>query len=154
DIGALQELGQRQVARSQAGRHATSLVDHLVSAVEAAPLERDPYCHIHVSSCFPAQTYDQMLDNLPAPAVCTPFNLKRYRRSNGESTRDEFHITNDNLTKLTKEAAALWGDVRGALSSTAFRRAVFSKLAPDLADRFGISQSAVADLHSECQVYL
>src|SRR5262245_35629039 len=68
-----------------------------VAEVGTSRLDREPVCHSRVGGGFPEDAYERMLQHLPDMAICTPFNLRHYRRSNGESTRDEFYLTKDNL---------------------------------------------------------
>jgi hypothetical protein len=130
------------------------LRDHMVGAVTGATLERNPFCHIYVEGLFPRTFYQLMLANLPSPSDYVPLNLRLYSRKNGESTRDLFHLTTDNLAKLSLHAAGIWADVVRAATHPLLKRAVFGKLAPDLAERFGIDQSAVPDIDCAYEVIL
>jgi hypothetical protein len=71
-----------------------------------------------------------------------------YARKDGKSTRDLFPLTPDNLRNLGSDTAKFWSSVVRAATDGGFKRAVFAKLAPDIADRFGISETQVPDL--EC----
>src|SRR5262245_3516612 len=130
------------------------LRDQMVGAVTGATLERDPFCHIYMERIFPATFYQLMLSNLPSPNDYVPLNLRLYSRKNGESTRDLFHLTADNLAKLSQQAAGIWADVVRAATHPLFKRAVFAKLAPDLAERFGIHESQVPDMDCAYEVIL
>ena len=63
-------------------------------------------------------------------------------------------MTADNFAKLSPRAADLWTDLVRAATHPLFKRAVFDKLAPDLADRFGIDKSAVAGIDCAYEVIL
>jgi hypothetical protein len=130
------------------------LRDHMIGAVTGAGLERDPFCHIYMEGVLPVTFYQSMLSNLPSPSEYVPLNLRLYSRKNGESTRDLFHLTTDNLAKLSLHAAGIWTDLVRAATHPLFRRAVFGKLAPDLSERFGVNESAVADLDCAYEVML
>ena len=123
-----------------------ALRDHLVDRVSQVSLERDPFCHVYLEHVFPEATYPLLLQKLPAAESYTPLNLRLYARPDGRSTRDLFHLTAENLAKLPADAAAFWSSIVVAMTDVELKRAVFAKLAPDLADRFGVAESAVPDL--------
>ena len=129
-------------------RQSIALRDHLIERVSEASLERDPFCHIYLERVLPAATYPLLLQNLPPPEIYSPLNLRLYAREDGRSTRDLFPLTGENLAKLPRDRAAFWASMVDALTDVEVKRAIFAKLAPDLAERFGIAEKAVADL--EC----
>ena len=130
------------------------LRDHLVAAVESAHLERDPFCHIYMEGPIPAATYAAMLRNLPPTALYAPLNLRKWVRSDGTSTRDQFYLTEENLAKLPRESGELWRQFVRAVSDGTLKRAIFTKLAPDLADRFGFAEERVVDLDCVYEIAL
>jgi hypothetical protein len=131
-----------------------ALRDHLVAKVQGAHLERDPFCHIYVEGIFPAAMYPSLLRSLPPKELYEPLNLRKWVRADGTSTRDEFHLTSESLAKLPKPLAAFWTPVVRAMTDPALRRAVFAKLAPDLAERFEIPQAQVPEMACEYEVRL
>jgi hypothetical protein len=130
------------------------LRDHLVTAVEMARLERDPFCHIYMEGLIPAATYAAMLRNLPPKRLYVPLNLRKWARADGTSTRDQFFLTDENLAKLPRESGELWRCFVRAVSDGALKRAAFATLAPDLADRFGIAEERVVDIDSVYDISL
>jgi hypothetical protein len=130
------------------------LRDHMVGAVTGATLERNPFCHIYMEGIFPSAFYQSMLGNLPSPSEYVPLNLRLYSRKNGESTRDLFHLTTENLAKLPLHAAGVWTELVRAVTHPFFKQAVFRKLAPDLAERFGTEERAVPDIDCAYEVVL
>jgi hypothetical protein len=60
----------------------------------------------------------------------------------------------ENLATLPASILPLWTAVQQALTNDRFKRAVFSKLAPDIAERFGISQARVPDMDRGYDVVL
>jgi hypothetical protein len=131
-----------------------ALREHLVDKVGHASLERDPFCHIYMEGVFPTALYPSVLQNLPDPEIYSPLNLRLYARKDGRSTRDQFHLTPENLAKLPGESAAFWGNVVRAVTDGNLKRAIFAKLAPDLAERFSISEKDVPDLDCVYEVVL
>src|SRR5262249_54282672 len=116
------------------------LCEHLIARVRAAMLEREPFCHFYLEEVFPRATYPALLRNLPPKELYVPLNLRKWARADGTSTRDQFFLTPDNIAKLPQESAALWRALLRAVSADGLKRALFAKLAPDLADRFQVPQ--------------
>jgi hypothetical protein len=125
-----------------------ALGDHLVAKVQGAHLEQDPFCHIYMEGIFPAAMYPTLLRSLPPKELYEPLNLRRWARADGTSTRDLLYFTPENLERLPGDVATLWRSVLGALTSGDFKRALFARLAPDMAERFGTTEDRVPDL--EC----
>jgi hypothetical protein len=130
------------------------LRDHLIAMVNRAHLEREPFCHFYVEGVFPSATYPVLLRSFPPKELYEPLNLRKWARADGSSTRDQFHLTAEGLAKLPRPLADFWTAIVRAMTDPALRRAVFSKLAPDLAERYGISEAQVADLDCTYEVRL
>jgi hypothetical protein len=143
-------------ASHDAGRasdHA-GLREHMIARVADTSLERAPFCHIYLSHIFPAALYPAVLENLPQPDLYSPLNPRLYVRKDGKSTRDQFHLTPENLAKLPRESGAFWRTVVRAVTDGHLKRAVFAKLAPDLAERFEIAEAQVPDIDCVYEVVL
>src|SRR5512145_2663001 len=82
-----------------------ALRDHLVAKVQGAALEREPFCHFYMDGIFPAPMYPVLLRSFPPKELYDPLNLRVWARADGTSTRDEFHLTAENLAKLPKAIA-------------------------------------------------
>jgi hypothetical protein len=133
---------------------AVSLRNHLINVVSTAQLEREPFCHIYMQGLFPSEVYNLVLRNFPSKDLYTPLNIRKWVRADGSSTRDKFFLTHDNLAKLPPESAALWNMFVRAVTDDQFKRAIFAKLAPDLAARFGIAEDAVPDIECGHEIML
>jgi hypothetical protein len=131
-----------------------ALRDHLIARIAETPLQTDPFCHIYVEGIFPASLYPALLQNLPPREAYTPFNLRRYGRANGESTRDMFYLSADYLEKVPVDLARFWNAIVRAMTASELRRAVFAKLAPDLAERFGMPIERVPDIECNYEIVL
>jgi hypothetical protein len=103
---------------------------------------------------FPAGLYPALLRNLPPTELYNPLNLRKWVRADGTSTRDQLHLTADNLSKLSGEGAALWRALVGAVMDGSLKRALFTKLAPDLAERFGMPEERVPDIECAYEIML
>ena len=122
------------------------LRDHLIAGIRGSLLERDPFCHIYIEQMFPAALYPSLLRNLPPLHLYSPLNPRKWVRADGTSTRDMFYLTPENLGKLSDEVGALWKSVLHALTDGHFKRALFSRLAPDMAERFDTTEDRVSDM--------
>src|SRR6516162_10924971 len=87
---------------------AVTLRNHLINVVNAAQLEREPFCHIYMQGMFPSEVYNLLLRNFPPKDLYTPLNLRKWVRADGSSTRDQFFLTQENLAKVTSQTARLW----------------------------------------------
>ena len=133
---------------------AVTLRNHLINVVNAAQLEREPFCHIYMQGMFPSEVYNLLLRSFPPKDLYTPLNLRKWVRADGSSTRDKFFLTPDNLTRLSPESAGLWSMFVRAVTDDQFKRAIFAKLAPDLAARFGVAEAAVPDIECGHEIML
>jgi hypothetical protein len=130
------------------------LRNHLINVVNAAQLEREPFCHIYMQGMFPSEVYNLLLRNFPPKVFYTPLNPRKWVRADGTSTRDKFFLTPDNLARLSPESAGLWSTYVRAVTDDQFKRAIFGKLAPDLAARFGVAEDAVPDIECGHEIML
>jgi hypothetical protein len=134
--------------------NAERIFNHLVKKIEGIPLETDPFCHIYGVGMFPDDFYADMLANLPDPKLYEPLNLRLYSRPDGESSRDQFHLTPEAIADLPQRTRTLWADLVAAVTRPEFRRVVFRKLAPDLALRFGTTEEDVVNKTCHYEVRL
>jgi hypothetical protein len=140
---------QNLMAESRAGASEIVLLrNHLIKVVEAAQLEREPFCHIYMQGMFPSELYNLLLRNLPSKELYAPLNLRKWVRPDGSSTRDRFFLTPENLERLIPESASFWSTFVRAVTHVRFKRAIFGKLAPDLAARLRVPEGVVQ--HTEC----
>ena len=79
---------------------ADRIFDHMIAKLHSVPLEADPYCHYYGTGWFPDDFYADMLANFPDPKLYEPLNMRLYVRPDGESSRDQFHLTEDAIAKL------------------------------------------------------
>src|SRR5215470_8033419 len=97
------------------------LRNHLIGRVNAAQLERNPFCHVYMEGIFPSDLYDVVLRSLPPASLYSPLNLRKWVRSDGTSTRDQYFLTPENLAKLPTQAAQLWRSLVRAVSDGALK---------------------------------
>jgi hypothetical protein len=121
------------------------IVEHLVRVVNAAPLNAEPFPHFVVEGFFPAEVYERLLASLPSPEIYEAFDYDKHQQD-GESNRRRFQMGNAWLDRLSGETRVFWYSVRSALGSDEVKLAVFGKLAPGLAFRYGVSGDQAKDL--------
>ena len=121
------------------------VVKHLVERVTDAKLETWPFQHFYVTNIFPDDIYEQIIANLPAKASYLPFNAKRWKNSQGESTRDRLCLTEGELGRIDNTRRPFWETITETLEADNFRRVVYAKLAGDIAIRLGCPQDTVLE---------
>ena len=121
------------------------VIQHLVQKVSEAQVETWPFQHFYVEGIFPNDIYKQILANLPAKSSYRPFNIKRWKNAQGESTRDRLCLSEGELERIDVARRPFWSMLTEALESDAFRRAVYAKLSDDIAMRLGCPAHAVLD---------
>jgi hypothetical protein len=121
------------------------IVAQLVERVTEARVETWPFQHFYMTNTFPDDVYEQIIANLPAKTCYLPFNAKRWKNSQGESTRDRLCLTEGELGRIDNSRRPFWEAITQALESDTFQRTVYAKLASDIAIRLGCSQGAVLE---------
>jgi hypothetical protein len=121
------------------------IVKQLVERVTDARVEVWPFQHFYMTNIFPDDIYAQIVANLPGKACYLPLNAKRWKNSQGESTRDRLCLTEGELGRIDSSRRPFWVAITEALQSDNFRRAVYGKLAGDVAIRLGCAQGAVLE---------
>ncbi len=124
----------------------SALCNHLVGAVNSVTLEQEPFCHFYTDSLWPTDLYPRILQSFPDPSLYQPQNIKKWVRADGTSTRNNFFLTAENISKLPPEQSQFWSAMVQAVVDERLKRAVFAKLAPDLARRFKIPESEAPNI--------
>jgi hypothetical protein len=97
---------------------------------------------------FPDDVYEDMMRLMPSGGYYKPLSTKRHRDEAGASTRDVLPLSPESLAVLPEEHRNFWRQVALALGAPELKRAVFLKLATDLARRFGMPKNRVGDIVS------
>jgi hypothetical protein len=119
---------------------------HLVQQVNAAPAFTEPFSHVYFQDLFPADIYRRMLASLPDPSRYVSAAERHYGDAKGNSVRWMYALSTTGISNLDSSAQELWSGVAAALTDPAVKRAVFTKIAPDLAFRYGVKETEVPDL--------
>jgi hypothetical protein len=115
----------------------SQIIEHILERVDAVAMSGDPFPHIALVEFFPADVYQRMLSHFPPLELFEAFHYHKHHRNDGSSNRRRFVFDNAWLMKLDRLGQDLWFAVRSALGSNEVKQAVFRKLAPGLAFRFG-----------------
>jgi len=120
-------------------------VKHLVERVASVRVEAWPFQHFYVEGIFPDDVYRQIAAKLPTKASYLPFNAKKWKNDQGNSTRDRLCLSEGELDRIDETRRPFWSSLTEALESDAFRRAVYEKLSADIAIRLGCAEQAVLE---------
>lgn len=121
---------------------------HMIKRVAETPFQNDPFPHIAITQFFPDAIYRRILADLPQDEYYSNCDVEKNRGYDGNINRSRLQLTDAQLDRLPKELQSFWFGVRDALGSPALKRAVFTKLAPGLAFRYGLSNDAAAGVEA------
>lgn len=119
---------------------------NLLQQVTAAAPHAEPFSHVYFQDLFPADIYRRMLASLPEPSKYTAAAERHYGDARGNSVRWMYALTTTGIASMNSDSQELWRGVAAALTDPELKRAVFAKIAPDLAFRYGVTESQVPDL--------
>ncbi|MEX1042773.1 MAG: hypothetical protein WDZ51_19225 [Pirellulaceae bacterium] len=122
------------------------ILAHLVGVIEAVELQRDPFPHVCAEGFLPQDVFAELLDRLPNPEIYEPFSYDKHKSESGETTRRRLTLKNASLGKLSEDDRRFWYTVRSALGAVELKRAIYAKLAPGLACRYGVPEQDAAEL--------
>jgi hypothetical protein len=131
---------------STAQEIASRTLDHLLGRIEATPSIEEPFTHIYVEDVFPDDVYTQMLASLPDPRLYGKTAERHHKGEAGGYTRSMFPIAPSTLKDVFPSHAELWRGVGAALTAPELKRAMYARLARDLAFRFGAPEAKVPGL--------
>lgn len=124
----------------------TYVLEHLVERVRETRAESWPFSHAYFENLLPPDVYSALLSHLPDPGQYAQSAERHHRGEAGGYVRSQFALTRTGLDQLPPAGRTLWRGVAAALTDPALKRAVFAKLAPDLAFRYGVPEDRVPDL--------
>jgi hypothetical protein len=141
--------------RAAATEVSSRVLEHLVRRVERTAALHEPFSHFYLEEALPADVYGELLRHLPDPALYRGSAERYHHGEAGGYVRLMLPLTPDGLAGMPAEAEPLWRGVAAALTAPELKRAVYTKLARDLAYRYGVSQSRAGELagHSRPTLY-
>lgn len=122
------------------------ILAHLIEVIDAVELQREPFPHVSAEGFLPHEVFAELLDRLPPPEVYEPFSYDKHKSEKGESTRHCLPMKNATLGKLAEDDRRFWLTVRSVLGSVELKQAIYAKLAPGLAYRYGVPEQEAAEL--------
>lgn len=134
---------------------ATHVREHLLRRIDAAPALDEPFSHVYIEDVFPDDVYELILARLPDPSTYVQTAERHYDRGEVGFVRSMLPLVPEAFATMTDDQRDLWRGVGAGLSSPEVKRAMYAKLANDLAYRYGVPASKAADLagHSRPTLY-
>ncbi len=131
------------------------VLEHLLRRLDRTPALDEPFSHIYLEEVFPADVYELILEQLPDPTLYNGTAERHYGKGDGAFVRWMYMLTPDKLATLTDEQQELWSGIAAALTAPELKQAMFTKLARDLAFRYGVPESKAGELagHSRPTLY-
>jgi hypothetical protein len=122
------------------------LLGHLLAQVKATPALHEPFSHFYLEQVFPPDVYEKLLHSLPDHHYYNHAAERYYSKGEQSYVRSMFQLTPQMLIKLSSAQQELWAEVAATLTSPLLKQAVFTKLARDLAFRYGVSEAEAPKL--------
>ena len=123
----------------------TRIVDHMIRAIAATPVDDNPCKHAMLSRLFPEDVYRRILRNIPDKNAFRPMNLAKFHDANGVSTRDLIELPDIGVKRIAPDQQSLWWAIGTAIMSAEVKSVVFEALAEDLAPVFDCAPAEVND---------
>jgi hypothetical protein len=121
-------------------------LDHLLKCIDKTPALDEPFSHFYLERLFPQDLYQRILLNLPDPKLYNAAAERHYGQGGQGFTRAMFQLTPAHLALLPSAQRELWAGISAALTAPEVKKAVFKKLANDLAFRYSVATSEVPEL--------
>ena len=131
---------------STASTIATDILDHLLHRVDLTPAIEEPFGHVYLEEVFPRDIYAEILASLPEPSIYAAPAERHHKGEAGSYNRSLFPIAVQNLPLMDESIRDLWRGIAAGLTAPDLQRAIYAKLAKDLAFRYGIPVSKALDL--------
>lgn len=105
-----------------------------------------PFGHIYLEDVFPREVYAEILASLPDPSIYAATAERHHKGEAGSYNRSLFPIAVQYLPLMDDSIRDLWRGIAAALTAPELQRAIYTKLARDLAFRYGVSEAKVREL--------
>ncbi|HEY2158432.1 MAG TPA: hypothetical protein VGH33_22570 [Isosphaeraceae bacterium] len=131
---------------STAADIARDVLDHLLHRIDVTPAMEEPFGHIYLQEVFPSDIYAEILASLPDPSIYAITAERHHKGEAGSYNRSLFPIAVQNLRLMSTSIRDLWRGIAAGLTAPELKRAMYAKLARDLAFRYGVPESKAAEL--------
>jgi hypothetical protein len=136
------------MARSTTAReYAERILGHILERLDLTPAEREPFSHIYLEHVLPWDVYVALLNHLPEPGRYGGSSERHRGYGDGGFVRKRFDLTRANVASLPAGSQELFAGLAAAMVSPELKQAMYAKLAPDLAFRYGIPEGRVGELN-------
>jgi hypothetical protein len=125
---------------------ASRVLEHLLRRIDSTPALDEPFSHIYLEEVFPWDLYERMLNHLPTAELYNRTAERHHGDGEGGYTRAMFPLIPAKLAQLSPAQQTLWEGIAVALAAPELKRAMFTKLARDLALRYRLPPSQVGQL--------
>jgi hypothetical protein len=125
---------------------ASHVLDHLLHRIDVTPAIEEPFGHIYLEEVFPRDIYAEVLASLPDPSIYAATAERHHKGEAGSYNRSMFPIAVQNLPLMAEPIRDLWRGIAAALTAPELQRAMYAKLARDLAFRHGVPEAKGRDL--------
>ena len=122
---------------------AQRIVNHWKTAISDSDLRTEPYEHFHLTKAFPDDIYELILKHKVSADHFRAFNLKKWKRADGTSTRDMMFLCDDSFEVFDEVRRHFWATLTYAFCSEVFRQLIFTKLKRDVSLRLGVAEEEV-----------
>ena len=101
---------------------------------------------MYLEEVFPPDIYHRVLASLPPPELYVNASERYQTLGEPQYARMLFPLTTTYLARLSVAQQEFWRGITAALTAAELRQAIFTKLAHDLAFRYGVPESQVGML--------
>jgi hypothetical protein len=121
------------------------IVSHMVDRIEATPLLQDPFPYFVARGFLPDDVYSQLLAHLPDVQHYKDFSYEKHQ-TDGLSNRKRLCMVAATLDALPPQQRRLWYSLRHAFGSRELKNAVYRRLSPGLALRYGVEAGKATEI--------
>lgn len=125
------------------------IVDHVIKAIDEAPVSNDPFNFLMLERVFPQDIYAEIIRSMPNSKFYRPLPGRNndYVRPDGVVTRAKMDLLPEFIRHLPRHQRSIWKLIGATLTSPRIQAAFKRKLASGLQRRFG-ERYADVDLYA------
>ena len=112
------------------------IIQHIVRRVDDTPISEDPFAHLYVEDVFPADVYDQILENLPGIDTYVEFAKTDHVSDGYNRNRMYLSSAQKDLERIPLNLQAYWRELFGVLNSEELLHVLLDKFMAHVKARF------------------